>query len=298
MAALLGCGDDVYVPYGPHHQYVVDSLQLPTTIGEAGSDAVYFDGEYLDNELGMFLASLAQGYALPRFGAQAIQGPNTAAIDQRALITLVDLQAPDLAATSADRAGLSIYRGALAGSASFAVAATFVADRPIVGEISDGSFHGDRGHITVQLMLGSAPVALPLVNAMAKLTGVTDDAIDGVLGGLISYDTRDNVIAPALIAGLVAPAIARDCCGTPTSPEPTCSPNGMPRCGCVGGSTGEALIRLLVPNDATDCSISADALASNFLFQQLVSADVWLDGAQWISFGLHFTAVSASFTTP
>jgi hypothetical protein len=324
IGALSGCGDNVYVPYGPHHHYVVDSVELPTDNGLVGSDAVYLQEcdpyECAANQFGLLLAYFAAPYGFG-FGASAIEGPNVLAVDRGTLITLIDLQAADLGPTSesarAGASGFAVYQGSnpspapcegpndvvcrhhLAGTGSFDIVAGSVFDRPLVGAMIDGGFFAQTGDLALPMMLGSTPIVLPLIGARAQLSGVTDDGIaTGKLGGLITQDTMDDVIVPALQSGLIAPAIARDCCGTPTSPAPSCDPNASRRCGCVPGSTGEQLIRTF-DQITRDCSISVDEITNNSLFMtSLAAPDFYFERNYCHSFGLHITAVPASFTTP
>ncbi len=331
ISALSGCGDNVYIPYGPHRHYVVDSLQVPTDSNEVRAYAVYDGGSgHPLNGFGWFLVALSRGVPpyFPGFGIQAIQAPNGDAVDRGTLITLVDIQAADLAASSENAAtgaaGFSIYQGAnaspapcdgptdmvcrhhLGGTGTFDVAATSAIDLSLVGAMIDGAFTGGPGKLTIQLMMGTSVMDLPLVGARTMVTGVSDAGItSGVVGGMITQETIDGVVAPTFQSGLVEPALARDCCGTPTSPQPTCDPNSVPVCGCTDGSVGQSLISFFdgdiftggIPSPK-DCFVSIDEITSNVYFRNVTGPDFVIDGTQAISFGLHFSAVAGSFASP
>lgn len=298
-------GTDAAVDAPPpivHHGYVVSSLLVPTDdrqVGQFGLDlgsktSAAADG-LVDNALGRMLALLNS------LNITQVQPANTAAVDQGALLLLLDLQAPDL--LNAAAANLQIELGAnpvpaachgaadttcrhhLDGTASFSIAPDSPTDAVLPGHIVAGAFTGGPGHFTLPLAIGSVLVQLHLLHARVQASMISDaDIMTADIGGLVTRDEVNTQIGPA-IQQLVQAVIVRDC--TPGAPPPGC--------GC--SSTSALLLDLMDGDLGTpgDCVISTDeVLAFSFMKMDSCSMDT-CTMPDALSIGVQVQAVKATF---
>jgi hypothetical protein len=299
-------GTDAAVDAPPpivHHGYVVSSQFVPTNemqvsqfgldLGSRTSSAA--DGQ-VDNALGRVLA-LLNVLNVP------VQPANTAAVDQGALLLLLDLQAPDLSNAAAanlqielganpvpaacDGAADTVCRHHLDGTASFSIAPDSPTDAVLPGHIVAGAFTGGPGHFTLPLAIGSGLlVQLHLLHARVQASMISDAGImTADIGGLVIRDEINTQIGSA-IQQLVQAVIVRDC--TPGAPPPGC--------GCSNTSTA-TLLALMDGDLGTpgDCLISTDeVLAFSFMKTDSCSMDT-CTMPDALSIGVQVQAVKATF---
>jgi hypothetical protein len=293
VLAACTTASDPPVPSGEHHHFVVDRLVLPQNNEEARNAALDINGDgMLDNQLGMVFGTLAgQNFA--------IQGSVDRAIATGSILMLIDLQTPDLA--DSDGAGFELLLGAspspapcasaedpvcgrhLDGTGTFAVAAA--GPSTLAGTISDGTFVGGPGPITIQLALGgTATTPIELAGTRVRVESISEDGIaDAVITGAITRQTVDERMLPVFQTAL-AEAFARDC-SAPTQP---------PQCGCAIGSPGAAMMDLL-DGSPRDCEVSVPELRGNSVVESITSPDVEIGDREMLSFGFRVSAVRASF---
>jgi len=250
------------------------------------------------------------------------------AVADGSLILLADFQTKDFNNTSA--AGIQAFLGAnpnppacngsadttcqhhLTGTASFDLAANQPGNAALAGKIVNGTFTGGPGDLALQIALGGQnPIQLDLIGARAKGQGLsatnlgmttnpntaTASTAEGVvLAGALTQDDLNNKVIPAIQQQLV-PIIQRDCCGLPTSPQPTCNATSNPPCGCTDGSTGKTILGLF---DTTpkDCMVTVSEIQNNSLIMSLLAPDVTINGKMALSLGIQVTAVGATYTPP
>src|SRR5262245_37713150 len=236
--AVAACGDNKQAPVdshppidmmvdgppatGAHTHYVVDKINVPTTMAQAMMLALDLDGNGTpDNQLGTVLATLAtQG-----FDAQAAVD---VAIDRGQALLLVDLQADSL--TTATTAGFVTWKGAnsmpmpcssaadtvcrhhLAGTGTFDLAADSWHDNALTGPIASSTLTAGPGDLTLQFPLfPNMPLTVTLIGSRVHATALADASIGmSLLGGAVSQSDVDMKLIPAVAAGF-APIIARDC---------------------------------------------------------------------------------------
>ena len=241
-----------------------------------------------------------------------VQGATMTAIDTGAINLLADVQTTSF--TEAHETGFTTYLGAdpmpppcngssdttcghqLSGGATFTVPALSAHDAALPGSVHDGTFTQGPGQLSIQIALGSPPIAceLDLFGARTELTGVSADGItDGIVGGAATFATLNLSCIPAFVGAVVA-YVQRDCCGTPTSPQPICNYNSTPSCGCSNGSMGQNLLGQLDIRHA--CTVTVADVENNSFIESLLAPDVMIDGVPGLSFGVGFTAVSAVYT--
>lgn len=318
MLPLAACGGEeagpeaCTDPQGTDYTYVVNDVQVPTTLPEATEIALDLDGAApdKDNALGKVLATLA---------GQANIDVTTAvseALNRGDVILLVDVKTESLATAAC--AGVGVYLGAnpnpapcdgvddlvcgnhLDGTGTFDIAADSPTDTTINGQIVGGKFalgpNDKPGNFTIELnLLEGNPITLNLVGARVEIQSVAETGLmSGVLGGAITQADLQTSILPT-VETLVDDAVAVDCAGA----APPC---------CTAGSAGETIINLFDADDS--CDISLDEIQNNDLIKTLLAPDVDLldaagalnpnvDGeAESLSLGLGFSAVPATFTPP
>ena len=289
MAAVMACRSpsDLAPTEGAYAHYVIDQVQLPTSITQALEDGADLDGTgQVKNSLGERLASFAgQGFDS--------QPAMTTAIDTGAIILLADLDAygpedfgfttysgtnpsPIPCASPAD----TVCRQHLQGTGMFDVAAT-PRDPELSGTVTNDTFRGGPGRLPVQLTLfGAPPVALDLIGAHVMLYTAFPK---GVIAGGVPQSDITGKVYPSLQQAYSA-KIAADCTAL-TSP---------PHCGCTPNSTGWQVLDGFDANH--DCAISVDEIANNVGLQQLFAPDVTIEGQPALSLGFAITAVPATFT--
>lgn len=302
---LVACGggdddDDVIVPEGDHHGYVVDSVTIPLNSGQAEDLGFDIDGDgNVDNQLGNILSALIQAAGS---GTLDLQGSIDNSVDEGSILLLADVQATSL--TSAANVGFAVLLGDnpspepctdpedpltcrqhLDGSGTFDIAAGADRDLVVGGNIVGGTFTGGPGELTLQISLaaGSA-INLNLIEARARLTGISEDGIDdAIIGGAITQEDIDGQVIPA-VHDTVSGIIDEDCTGT----APDC---------CEAGSTGETLLGIFDENE--DCEVPLDEIQNNSLIMTLLRADVDTDGdgeEDALSVGVGASAVKGTFT--
>lgn len=297
---------DAVVPVGQHYHYVIDHQYVPTNNTQARQYGLDLNGDgVIDNQLGMVLATFANmGFD--------VQGATNTAVDHGYTLMLPDLQTLDL--QSASHTGFTTFFGInpnppacnggndpvcrhhLTGSAQFAVDSNSPHDPPLLGDATANTFASGPGVLDVQLVFVTGlPTAVHLVAAHSKLSSVTSTAIgNGVIGGGVLKSDVDGRLIPALQQALTI-AVQRDCCGTSSSPSPTCDPSATPSCGCIDSTTGKSAIGLF---DTTphDCAITVSEIQGNSLIQSLLAPDITVDGQQALSMGFGMSAVGATYT--
>lgn len=291
---------DAFIPTGGHAQYVIDTITIPTSSGQATACGLDIDSDPMarvDNALGQIVAALA-GAA----GADPQPGMDAALANGTAL-HLLDVQADSLA--DDPTVLLREFLGEdtdgnpadnFSGSEPFAIAADSPTDAQLAGAISGGQMDVGPGELSVRIVpfSGGTPIVLPLVGARihGNLSGT--ELLGGILGGAVTSDTLDTVVIPALALNVQA-VVATNCGGT------------FPNC-CTAGTSGETLVSLFDTND--DCLVSEQEIRDSTLVQSLLAPDLDLfdatgafnplsDGVKdSLSIGVCFTAVGAFFTLP
>jgi hypothetical protein len=284
---------------GEHHGYVVDKATLPATATEAQWLGLDLDNDAngrIDNQLGAILAALAS------VTGGVLQEAFDTGISTGEAIILVDIQTPSFA--DASGAGIRIRLGAdanpppcvdendtvcgghLQGGASFGIDTVMVLDLVGPGEFRSGELYAGpiEASFTLELDILTRPLNLTLIGGRAEAT-VTENGIEGVVGGGVSLDLVMQEVLPAVID-----LAEQDCAGG----DPCCTPE----------SAGAALVELF--DEDADCVITVQELAESDLLAMLLRADVdLLDGSgnyapgedgelDSIALGLGFTAVSAN----
>lgn len=302
-------GSDTVDPSGTDHTYAVSALSVPENSTSAEKTRCGFDlngNGAADNTLGTLLVAL-------RSFEVEVQSSLDEEIETGGLILLANVKATDL--SDAAGVGLWIYGGQttppptpapctdpetmtdcghhLEGDGAFTVDSTTATDQMIVGDIVDGTFTGGPGEVTLQLSVaGGDPIALPLQNAHAELTGLTAEGWEltgSKIGGAISSEDLDGTVIPG-IAATIRGTVAEDCEGT----EP-------PDCGCAADSTGASMIDTFDGrgDGEADCEISDDEVAD--LANLALSPDIDLDGDDTndaVSVGICLGGVSGTFEVP
>jgi hypothetical protein len=318
--ALVACGgsdggNEVIVPQGEHHHYVLKNLFVPTSttaVEQMGLDlgrptSNKPDG-IIDNKLGMALVSLA-GFDFD------LQGTIQTALNKGEVILLMDFQTEDFMNTSA--AGFQVYLADtdtamptpcvdandmtcgrhLSGTGMFAIDSTSPMDALVTGKVLNGTFKGGPGDISLPLTIAGTPVVFDLINARVELTGISATGImEGKLAGMITEEELNNDVFPAVHAEL-QPLIAADCTKLDM---PTMA------CGCPDGSIGKTIIDFFdeLPAPDGDCMVSLDEVKNNNLVKSLLGPDVCsksscpADMEDALSIGIKVSATSATYTVP
>lgn len=291
---------DAFVATGDHHQFVINTITIPTSSAEATMCGLNIDGDVqnrVDNALGQIIAVLASNA-----GADPQTVMDQALADGSAL-HLLDVQADSLADDPSvamrpffgdDTDGNPADN--FSGSEMFDISASSPMNDLVPGAIVTGGLDLGPGEMSVRIVLfgGAPPVAVPLVGVRTT-GGITATNIsNGILGGAITQDTIDNILLPAVTLGMQT-LVAQDCGGT------------FPNC-CTDGSNGQTVVALFDEND--DCTVSQSEVENNNLVMSLLAPDVDLfdasgnfnpgaDGVKdSLSLGVCFTAVGAQFSLP
>ncbi|MCA9678520.1 MAG: hypothetical protein H6708_17245 [Kofleriaceae bacterium] len=305
---LVACGggggddDDDVQPTGDHYHYVVDSVTIPLDSTSATALGMDLDGDgTVDNQLGNILSALIQA------GGQSLdlQGSIDTSVLQGDILLLADLQTTDLSAASA--VGFSLYLGTnpnpapctdpndittcgqhLNGDATFDVDPSQPTGARVVGTIAGGTFNGGPGDLGLQIALSAgSPINLRLVNARARVTGITGtDLGNSIVAGAVPDENIQNDVIPA-VHTTVSNVIADDCTGSGTD------------CGCTADSTGLTVLGIF--DDDGDCTVTLDEIRMNSLIVTLLRPDVDTDGDgtnDALSVGVGATAIGATYTQP
>jgi hypothetical protein len=296
-----GSGDASSMPTGSHTHYVVNRMMVPTTTAEEqlyGLDLT--GGGLVNNQFGGILTTLTMLGLNPQLAT-------TTAINEGEISLLADVQTTSF--TDASATGFTTYFGTnpmppacngvtcgqqLTGTAMFTVAGNSPHDAELLGVAQDGTFLQGRGQLWIELALVSeGAIELGLIGARVQLTGVSASGItSGILAGGLPQSTLDVSVLPALVASFDS-TIQAQCCGTPSSPQPTCNYNATPSCGCSSG-TGATL--LAVFDTSHDCTVSLPEFENNPLIKSVLAPDMTINGAPALSVGVGFSAVGAEYT--
>lgn len=286
---------------GAHHTFIVDSVEMPRSAGEARNVALDLDGDDIfDNNLGRLLSSLS--------AIAPIDVPTQVNewLADGTLMILVDVQATDLA--SATSAGGRIFAGTnaspapcasatdpicghhLLGGATAELDPTVAVDATLAGEIAQGRFSSMPAPASFVLDLPELfprPVSINLASARTE-NAVNSQSLDGIAGGAITIEEIHGSLYPAIVE-----LTAQDCTGT----SPAC---------CVPDSIGESFVKFL--DHDKDCQITVEDMKNDTLLAAVVAPDLDLldsdgdyvvggDGVkESMSLGVRFTAVPASFS--
>lgn len=292
-------------PQGVHHNFVADSITMPTTSGEAQALGLDVDGDGgVDNKLGALVAALS-------IGGGDVNAEVQFQIDHGELLLLTNVQATDL--STAANVGFWAWKGSnpvpaacldasdtvcrqhLSGSGTFTVAATDPEDALVVGQIVGGKLVGGPGFVTIEVPLGfsSTPLTLELVGVRID-TMITSDSLGGKLAGAVTETYMHDSVYPQL-ATIIADIITEDCGGT----SPAC---------CTSGSSGAQIVTLF--DGDGDCKVTLTELEDSSLLTSLLSPDVDLLDAEGFfrpnddgevdstSLGVEFTAVPGLYPLP
>jgi hypothetical protein len=313
---LVACGgggggddDGMVVPEGTHHQYVVSKTSVipvtphtPIEPGYAldlGSKTSAMPDGKLDNQLGFALFVLS-GLSMEL----DVQGTLDTAVKEGNIILLVDFQSKDFMNSNA---GFGTKFGTapnppacngvsdttcgrhLTGSASFQIATNSPNNALLAGKLTNGTFEGGPGALSLQITVGStAPILLPLIQARVKVTSVSATGLKALVGGAITAADLKTHVGGALQTQ-IAPLIV-DGCTDLTSP---------PECGCTGLAATIMSVADGADGTTPDCAISAQELLSNRATGVYTTPDICTTDActapDAVSVGLNIEAVSATF---
>lgn len=305
LPTLAACGGDdgegTVTPEGTHYYYVSNKIFVPTTNTQAREYGLDLNKDgTVDNQLGMVLSTLgSMGFD--------IQATIDKSVATGSIILLQDFQTKDFSNTTA--AGIQVYLGDmpnppacaagemyndmtkmgcgrhLAPGSSFAIAQGSPQNAALAGKIIGGKFTGGPGDLSLQIALGGTEaIQLNLIGARAQATGITADAIGGVIfAGAITKEDIDTKVIPQIQSQL-GPIIMRDC------PTATMANN----CLCGDNTTGKTILGLFDANK--DCTVSVMEIQTNSLIVSLLSPDVTINGKMALSLGIKATAVKATYT--
>ncbi|MBX3161207.1 MAG: hypothetical protein KF773_34920 [Deltaproteobacteria bacterium] len=276
-----------YAPQGSHHQYVVSSVRMPASAGEAPNFAVVLGTERANR----FGAAIAGVIPLAITHTQAIQTGQSS--------LLLDVQALSLDAAPA--AGVTISYGDnpspppcngpppqgcgqhLRGGASFGLVFNDPPPRTAESTIRNGTLFSEPVAFRVQLSFdGMQTIDIPFVVGRFELRQLTDDRIvTGIIGGAIPIAFLQNTLIDQMQASFNL-LLSRDCFQSPGQ-----------GCTCAPGSPGGFLDTTL-DNDR-DCFVSLPELESHPAIRSMRQADLNVEGTDAVSFGMEITAASATF---
>src|SRR5450432_792452 len=223
--SLVACGggDEVITPVGAHYHFVVNKAFVPTNNNESREYGLDLNNDGTpDNQLGMVLGTLAgMGFD--------IQATIDTAVLDGSISLLADIQTADATFMSNAATGMSVFIGsnpqpAACNSGEAVVCTTtkpavctgcghqldpsggtFTSgtnmNLALAGKIIGGTFNGGPGDLTIQIALGgTTAIDLNLIGARAKASGMSADAITGlVFAGALSQDDINNKVIPAVV---------------------------------------------------------------------------------------------------
>ncbi len=290
---LAGCGDHEVRLDGPHHQYVMSELRIPSTNTGARADGLDLDGDRaVDNQLGMVFGALKSlGLGVDVTAQEAVL--------RGGLILLADLQTVDFATT--ELSGLTTYLGRdpmpapcldptrletcgqhVLGGGRFSIEPGSESDHG-TAPIEEGVFVVDMGLLPLEIALDvDAPLRLDLQAARIRFTSIAQDGFTGVIGGLITQDDVDRVVVPQA-AREIARIVGAECA----------QPTGSPPCGCIDGTRADLLQEYF--DDNNSCEVTLAEVATSGVVESLLQPDVRTKGIQGLSFGVGVTFRSATF---
>jgi hypothetical protein len=299
---LFGCADngeddDVIAvdPTGVHHQYVIDSITLPSTVSEAIDFGLDLDGDAEgrpDNALGQIFSALSGA------GIVDANEKTTEALATGKMLHLIDVQTTSM--TDAMGVGALVFLGDdlddnpddnFTGSEQIDVRLAG-ATRTMVGMIGSGELIAGPGQMPAELVLPGVPEPFAVQLEGARIyVSITGDRLQGTLAGAIREEDIDTAILPVILEG-VAVSIERDCVGTV----------------CEDNTNGDVFLELFDGNQ--DGDVTLEELRSSSLINALFRPDVDLFDQNGrfsprtkgiedsLSIGFGFTAVPARFDLP
>ncbi len=278
LLVLTACSGEL-TPEGSHHDYVISSVRFPVNATEASTFAIAPEaGGSAQNAFGAAIA-----------GAIPLQATTNLAITQGEALILLDLQARSFGEAAA--AGVEVDLGGfpdpaaclgpdecgrhLAGNATFKVEKT--ADQ-VFGSVQKGTFLSLTGPFSIQLSLdGMRAFEVPVLAGRVQLGSISDSRIGtGIIAGAIDRGFLSSTFIDELTSGTTF-VLARDCSA----------------CSCEAGSPGSALLVAFDTNH--DCFVQRTEIMSAGSVQAMLRADLNVDGAPAVSFGMGIAGVSASF---
>lgn len=290
------------LPGGTNHQFVANSITIPTMGTQANDLSLDIDGDgNSENQLGEVIVLFS---AMADLGIQASVDEQVA---DGSLLYIANVDAADVANTS--DAQLRMFLGQdcdfppnaadnFSGSELFQVGAGSPLDNMVSGPVASGVMDLGPGSLTVITPIPNVGnIALPLWGARitGDLTGTTIS--NGIIAGGIKDEDVQSILIPALHQTIAA-TVDEACPGT-----------AQPNCMCDPQSAGDDLIQLLDSN--ADCDISLDEV-QNSLIASLLAPDLDLFDSQngnvfdpnkdgendSLSLGVGFAMVGAQFELP
>jgi len=286
-------------PAGANHLYVVNAIDVPTTVAEANALGLDIDGDAsatVDNKLGDILAALATS------GGNDPQDFINDRVADGTILQLINIKATSL--SDATRIGFSLYVGAdadvpenpsdnFSGFEDFNIAVNSPTDSLLAGTITAGQLSAWDGSIPLLISIadGVDPVRLDLVGARVEANPNGAGIAASKLGGGIREEQVTSDIYPTLEQTFDL-TVAADCTGTV----------------CAPGSNGQTLLNLFDTDN--DGDITLNELLNSAFLNNLFASDLDLYDAEGfynpnsdgvmdsLSFGIGFTAVGAQFIVP
>lgn len=280
---------------GTTYQYVIDSVDLPTTSAEASMFGANLDGDRQgrpDNALGQILSTIA-GALGSDYDAKVRE-----LIADGTILHLVEVRASNLEGAAA--VGGRLFLGNdldedpddnFSGDESFAIEPGHPT-RPMSGAIINGRLDVSLGVLPLRIGIPGVDEPFTLQLSAARLIAdVTAEGLDGRIAGVLSEEQVRDGVLPFLLRSFEN-SLALDC------------PDGE----CVPGSQGELYLELFDADG--DGSITLEEVENSSLVSALLAPDVDVfdedrrlnprcDGVkESLSLGVGFTAVPAEFSPP
>lgn len=289
------------LPGAGNHQYVADSIIIPTVDGQHTTYALDIDGNgSSDNQLGQVVVFFSGEADL------GIQESVDSQIASGALLYIANVVAADL--VDVGNAELGMFLGQdcdgnpadnFAGDELFQVRASSPTDSAVAGPIASGALNLGPGNLTVVVPFpGIGNISLPLFGA--RMVGDIDanGITNGIIGGGIKEEDVQGILIPALHQTM-SMTVSAACTGTMP-----------PNCMC-SDPAAEDLLGYFDTEDH-DCAISLSEVQNNIILNAFLSSDLDLfdsnngnvyapnqDGLKdSLSLGVGFTMVGAQFQLP
>jgi hypothetical protein len=300
---LPGCvaGDNVApILDGPHSQFVVSELRIPTTQQEAKELGLDLDGNgRADNSLGQVFAALNYFKlgidervkdALLRGGIQLLADVQTPSMQKEYIGMRLFIGTSFIPAACDDDNDLNTCGKHLRGLGRFEIDASSGERSLVAGDVIDDVFKGSGGSIPVFVSFGGigAPVQLELQHA-SIFARVENSEIKGVLAGGITQQQIDEIVLPTTASELNR-IVSTQCTATMSPATCTCPKDS-------GAATA------LYFDKNRDCRISdselrTDDIATGLFRPDIVAEDDSGHRQKLQSFGVGFTMKPASFALP
>ena len=288
---------------GAHYHYVAARILVPVTAQQRFQYGLDLDGNgSVDNQLGaMVVAFATQGFSAQTSTDEAVFGGN---ID-----LLIDLQTTSFGSNTSN-VGLNTFDGAdaqppacnagemvtcgsggctgcqhdLTGAGIFSLSPSSPDNSGVSGSFEGSTLVSQSGMLFLELSLfGGQPIPLNLFAARVNGDGITMNGITSLtIGGGLSTDEVDNVLAPAIASGVNA-RVQLDC------------PNAVPgSCSC--DAEGTTLLGLFDSNH--DCIVTASEVIFSAFGMTLLTPDVTIDAMPLLSVGVEVQGVDATYAVP